>query len=71
MMITGVAVMIGAALLALVSPLIALWAGLVRVLTETRETAVRPRPFIGRIHGFPFLDPPALPSRSTGHDGDD
>jgi hypothetical protein len=32
-----------------------------QILLEVRETAVRPRPFLGARHGFPFLDPHPVP----------
>ena len=56
---------VGMALLALVyligAPLVAVATGVSQILLEVRETAVRPRPFLGARHGFPFLDPPAIP----------
>lgn len=42
-----------------VTPLVAMGTGLWQIGMETRDTAVRPRPFVGARHGFPFLDPPA------------
>jgi hypothetical protein len=45
-------------LLVIASPFIALGTGFWGVLTDIRDTALRPRPFVGARHGFPFLDPP-------------
>jgi hypothetical protein len=53
---------VGGAIIALVylvaAPLIALATGAGQILMEVRDNAVRPRPFTGARHGFPFLDPP-------------
>ncbi len=53
---------VGVAIIALVyligAPLIAFVTGAGQILMEVRDNAVRPRPFIGARHGFPFLDPP-------------
>jgi hypothetical protein len=53
---------VGAAIIALVyligAPLIAFVTGAGEILMEVRDNAVRPRPFVGARHGFPFLDPP-------------
>ncbi len=53
---------VGAAIIALVyligAPLIAFVTGAEEILMEVRDNAVRPRPFVGARHGFPFLDPP-------------
>ena len=51
-----VAVVMGLYLIA--SPVLAMATGLWEVLAEIRDTAVRPRPFVGARHGMPFLDPP-------------
>lgn len=55
---------VGMALMALVyligAPFLAVATGVSQILLEVRETAVRPRPFLGARHGFPFLDPPAV-----------
>jgi hypothetical protein len=56
---------VGTALIALVyligAPLLAIATGVSQILLEVRETAVRPRPFLGARHGFPFLDPHPVP----------
>ena len=39
------------------APLVAVATGLGQILLEVRENALRPRPFLGARHGFPFLDP--------------
>jgi hypothetical protein len=56
---------VGTALMALVyligAPLVATATGVSQILLEVRETAVRPRPFLGARHGFPFLDPRPVP----------
>ena len=56
---------VGMALIALVyligAPLVAVATGVSQILLEVRETAVRPRPFLGARHGFPFLDPHVVP----------
>ena len=54
--VTGLGIVVVMGLYVLVSPLIALGAGLAEVITEIRDTMVRPRPFVGARHGFPFLD---------------
>lgn len=55
---------LGMALIAIVyvvgAPVIALTTGIGQILSEVRENAARPRPFVGARHGFPFLDPPPL-----------
>lgn len=57
---------IGMALIALAyliaAPLVALGTGVSQILLEIRENAVRPRPFLGARHGFPFLDPSPVPA---------
>jgi len=47
----------------LISPIVALGTWLWQIGAEVRDTAMRPRPFVGARHGFPFLDPrpPAAP----------
>jgi hypothetical protein len=45
------------ALYLIAGPLIGFATGLGQIIMEIRENAVRPRPFVGRRHGFPFLDP--------------
>lgn len=53
---------VGVAIIALIylvgAPLVAFVTGVGQILMEVRDNAVRPRPFIGARHGFPFLDPP-------------
>ncbi len=65
---------VGMALMALVyligAPVVALATGVSQILLEVRETAVRPRPFLGARHGFPFLDPPAVPVVEATHIAD-
>ena len=56
----GVAVVMTAVVV--VSPLVAMGTGLWEIGMEVRDTAVRPRPFVGARHGFPFLDPPPAPA---------
>jgi hypothetical protein len=47
----------------IVSPIVAMGTGLWQIGMEIRETAIRPRPFVGARHGFPFLDPqPTAPA---------
>lgn len=45
-----------AALYLLGAPVVAFATGVGQILVETRENAVRPRPFVGARHGLPFLD---------------
>lgn len=60
----AVAGAIGVGLVALVylvgAPFIALATGTAQIVVDIRDNAVRPRPFVGARHGFPFLDPPVL-----------
>ena len=68
--VTGPAVLVAAALYLLVSPLIALATGLVRIVLEIRDTAVRPRPFVGARPGLPGRDRPSpAPDASGPEDG--
>jgi hypothetical protein len=62
MSLNAVAVALIALVCLVLSPIIAMGTGLWELLTEIRDTAVRPRPFVGAKHGFPFLDPPAAPT---------
>ena len=55
--ISGFFGILAMALVLLLSPLITFFTGAVRLLAEIRDTAVRPRPFVGAVHGLPFLDP--------------
>jgi hypothetical protein len=61
MSLNAVAVAVVALLYLLISPLVALATGFWSVVTETRDTVVRPRPFVGADHGLPFLDPAPPP----------
>jgi hypothetical protein len=68
--VAGVGVVVVMGLYIVVSPLIALGTGLAQIITEVRDTMVRPRPFVGARHGFPFLDRAASVERDeeTGAD---
>jgi hypothetical protein len=49
-----------------IAPLVALGTGLWQIVMEVRETAMRPSPFVGARHGFPFLDPrPPEPQKAS------
>ena len=52
----GVGLVAAAYLIA--APFIALGTGIMQIAMDIRDNAVRPRPFTGAAHGFPFLDPP-------------
>jgi hypothetical protein len=55
--VNAVAVTIVMLVYLVISPFVALGTGLWQIGMEVRETALRPRPFVGARHGFPFLDP--------------
>jgi hypothetical protein len=56
----GVGVVVIMAAYVAISPVITLLTGMAEILTEVRETLLRPRPFVGARHGFPFLDRPPV-----------
>ena len=66
---------IGMAVIALVylisAPLVAFATGVSQILLEVRENAVRPRPFLGARHGFPFLDRSPATAMVAGTPSDD
>jgi hypothetical protein len=63
--LNAVAVGVVMVLVLLISPIVALGTGLWQIAMDVRDTAMRPRPFVGARHGFPFLDPPpAAPQAS-------
>jgi hypothetical protein len=61
MALNAVAVALIAVICLVLSPIIAMGTKLWEILTKIRDTAVRPRPFVGAKHGFPLLDPPPAP----------